>query len=398
MSVKQLITQFSFESILRLLNLTLYKQNYIKAKDQPQHSIKRILIQTSAKKRMFPTIKMFSKTYSPIIVFIILALTLVPSDSQVIPLNATDLLSESTVTHQLIATGLLTCQNGRSDVRKICGIFRRYVDTKLRSTNIIIRRHAILFNYNDPTVSSIPTGHSCTVTAQRRSTRAYVYFDTSRLIKIDGNALNEPLVTTVRLRVLTRFYSDIRYRFGFKLFGCRRYARDTATVYGSLYTEAKAVFAVAINPTIARVTTHRYIITIEPRAVVLFDLDNTDISLRSRGRSPLTKIWIAMTTSLRVSFKAIERIFRGKSLRGTLTGILRQYGINIGHVLVLSWLDLPLSLRWYVFKYLSIKVAVRKAEKKAQKLGRDQEDSINEQLKKIFSLDSNGRRQFVIHI
>lgn len=340
---------------------------------------------------------MFSRNFFSVLT--ILSFALAHANAQVIPLNSTDIDISTTASRQVVAAGFYTCKSTSTDVRKICRIFGSYVDARLRKTTVTISRGGVLFSYADPTTSSIPTGHSCSLTAKRLSTNFYANFDTSRLIKIEGNALKEPLVTTIRLPVRTEFRSVIRYRFGFRFFGrCKRYGRDTSTVYGGLSTESKVVLAFSLNPTITRISRTTYMVSIEPRAVILFDLDNTNIHLNIKGRSILTQIWISVTAKFRIGLKAVEQIFRGKSLKSTLKGILRRYALNIGHVLVLSWFDVPSVLRRYVLKVLSKKVIERRAEKAAQKLGKDQEDRINDELKRIFRTNSQGKTSFFVSI
>lgn len=295
-----------------------------------------------------------------------------------------------------ISPEVLSCKSSNVIVRGICQVALDRVNSELRAAGIAIRKDGVLFTYNDPKHVTIPTGHSCSVTAKVRHKHASAHFSSSSTLKLTGNALSDDLA--LRLRVPTRVYAkvDVRQRFGFRFFGkCKRVGRDTFALKANANTIADLLVGFGLNPSFRRLSNGNFELTLEPKIAALFELDDLDLKFRVSKISPITPVLTFMIGLRSSLLKSVTGLFKGQSLKKIFKDLSRSLAYDLGAPVVLGIGALPRPLEALIFDALG-NIAERRIERKARGVGENVEDKLNEELKRALKLGPDGKRVYII--
>ncbi|PXF44361.1 hypothetical protein BWQ96_05881 [Gracilariopsis chorda] len=295
-----------------------------------------------------------------------------------------------------ISPEVLRCKSTNPIVRGICDVALGKVNSELEAAGIAIRKDGVLFTYDDPKHVSIPTGHSCSVTAKVRHKHATAHFSSSSTLRLTGNSISDKLALRLKLPVRVSARVDVRQRFGARFFGkCKRYARDTFSLKAKADTRADVVVGLSLNPSFRKLSNGNFELTLMPVIAALFELDDLDLKFRVSKVSPITPIWTFIVGFKSTLLKSITGLFKGDSLKSIFKDIKRSLLYDFGAPVVLGIGALPRPLETLVFDALS-NIAERKIERKAKGVGESLEDKLNDELRRALKLGPDGKRVIVI--
>lgn len=297
--------------------------------------------------------------------------------------------------HQ-ISPGVFSCKSSNPIKRQLCDILLGKLNAELQSAGISITKNDILFTYNNGRHEHIDTGHSCSVRAQLRNRHAEARLQRSASLKVQLPTLQRPLTIAIKLPVSLSGELEIRKRFGLKVFRkCNRIGSDTFRLRGSLSTQARALLGFALNPTLRVLPSGDYELAARPSAIVMFELQSTNIRFRVSGLSFLSAIWTKIVAFRSTIGSSLSSLVRGRSLKSVWKKISRNAAFDFGAPIALGLGSLPGPLERTIFKAFG-KVIARVLEKKAKGFGSDLEDKLNAEIRRALKTDASGRRVIII--
>lgn len=295
-----------------------------------------------------------------------------------------------------IAPDLFSCNKGDSVQRTLCTILLNKVNTELTKAGISITKNDVLLKYNNGKHENIPTGHSCTRTAQLRNRAVTVTLSRAAKLNTKVSSLRARIAVALRLPVLLDVRLVVRQRFGYRFLGkCKRKARDTITLKGRINTVADILLAFALQPRVRTLRSGELEVSIRPEAAVVFDLDNTDVRLRVSGASPFAAVYTFVAGVTSNLFRSIEDIVSGSSLKRVWEDLIARIGNDLGSAIIVGVGSLPRPVEDLIFRLIG-KYGSRKLEKKAMSIDDDLENRLNERLRRALKTDTYGTRKFII--
>lgn len=294
--------------------------------------------------------------------------------------------------------GLHTCESSNVITQAVCNAALSRVNKELNENGVSlsIDNNGVILKFDDSQDERIDTGHSCSVTMDLRHKHFAAHYRQGATIAVTGDILFKPLSVALKLPAHVHARVDLRKNFGVRFFGkCRRYARDSFKVHGSLDTVVDVIAGFSLKPQVDKLNNGDYQITIEPVAALLFELENTNLKLRVSGVSVLTRVWSFLKSRVSGFFGTIEDIFKGKKLKDVFQGVLHRIAFRYGSLVALNLNVLPGFVRDLIEDAL-LKYANRLADKRSKGMSEDMEDRLNAKLRSIFRVGSDGKRTIVI--
>ena len=236
-----------------------------------------------------------------------------------------------------IDSQVLECNSSDRIIQTICELALNAINNELQKTGIRITQNDFLYSIHDENVEKIDTGHSCTVRAELRSRKSIVTLSRDSKIDFSFDSVSEPITLAVELPV--SYYEEyvIRQRAGVRVLGgCSTLGRDTYKLYGEVSTTAQISISLDLNPTFKVLSLNEYLLKINPKAIVLFNLDDINIDFKSSGLSPITKIWNFVVGLSSTKLKVITSLFKGDGVRESFDIIKSSIGTDVGSPLLLT--------------------------------------------------------------
>jgi hypothetical protein len=290
---------------------------------------------------------------------------------------------------------LLECDKGTPEIQQLCQLVTAKIRPQLAAAGLTIEKNDILFNYDDPTSKDIDTGHSCTVTAAIKDTRASALLSDRASLDLSGNPLSGQGVVAVSLPVSLSAAVDIQEKFGVNIwpFGCNRLGSDTFTVSGSISTTAAIWIYFTLAPSLRPDTNGDYILTIHPLLDVTAKLANTQItSTHISGASPFAAIATAVLAFPSDGLKAFTDLIRG-DFAGAWDQLFQQFpkDLAIGAISAL-----PSPVLNAILPYLAKAAVASKLKGVDSRFSAQLKNKLTAAIAKTLSLDANGEHNFVV--
>lgn len=185
-----------------------------------------------------------------------------------------------------------------------------------------------------------------------------------------------------------------KQKFGFRFFGkCKNYGSDSFVFRGDVSTVANIALGFYLNSSISVIPSGDYVLTLKPSAVMMFNIEDTDVDFHISGVSPVSGIWTSVVSSGTAVFSALDALFDGKSVMKDLEN---SFVLSTAAPIVLGVGALPKDLETSLWNLL-LDRKVREAEKKSSHFGNDFEERINEGIKKGLGIDSTGIKRYIIN-
>lgn len=153
-----------------------------------------------------------------------------------------------------ILPSVFTCDTSDSTMKLICSTALTQLNTELKEAGVSVDRDGVLFSYDDPKDERIPTGHSCSVTAQARHKQVSAKLSSSADVVLSGKSLTEPLAITLTLPVSIDSRVDVKQKFGGRVLGkCIHLGSDSYSLKARASATANIVIGLSLNPSLGKV-------------------------------------------------------------------------------------------------------------------------------------------------
>jgi len=293
-----------------------------------------------------------------------------------------------------IAADVLDCESGSAEARALCGVVLARINAELDAAGVTIDKDGLLFTYDDPTDQKIPTGHSCTVTADVKHRRASARIGSSASLDFSGNSFTRPLALKLRVPVSVDARVDIKQSFGNRaLFGsCNDHASDSYSLVGDASTTAELLVGFALNPSFGVQSDGDFVITLEPEVAVGAALANLDIGFRVSGVSPITPALTFISGFGSTLARSTTALFTGDSVSNIVKSTAAW---DFGMPVILGVGALPRPMEDAIFGLVSRSVE-RRAEQGAAKFQADLERRLKSQVARALKLDGTGKRVITV--
>ncbi|KAK1829736.1 hypothetical protein QBC39DRAFT_262377 [Podospora conica] len=294
------------------------------------------------------------------------------------------------------AMGFLDCSRGDATVKALCSVVTQRAGSMLAGASIRIDAAGLLFTYDNATDIKVDTGHSCSVTANIKNTRAEARLSSQTWLDFSGNPLSvsDPGLFLAELPVELAARIDIQQRFGQRLLGkCHKLGTDSFKVSGGVKTTAKVAVLFSFGPAPVRVDAQgNWVFTIRPITKVAAQLGKTDIDFNVSGYSFVSGIVTAALGGTSSALKAVTHLLKGDSLSRAWSDVKRM----VLDVAVGSVLSIPFDLLDNLVETLAQAYIDEKKGKLVTEYSGEMEKKLREMLAKALGLDANGERTFVI--
>lgn len=288
----------------------------------------------------------------------------------------------------------MECSNLKWYETAICLAVTKEINQKLKEKSISFSNGDILYRI-EPVVSSgsIDTGHSCTHTANIRSSYATATLNSSGIIDLDFEEISTPIVAFLELPV--GFYAKVNLEeeWGTMVFGsCEEYASDSYYADGSASVTAFTRIVVSMEPKLEALSNGDYQVTTEPLVDVTSGFNDIDIDFDLHGKSVLNGIATLISSGLSAPINTLEAGLAGDSMMEEL----KQFGIDtlVGSFQIFE------SISDNLFNDILISavedVAKKKAEEKGENIASQLEDKIKDNIIDNLNLDANGKRIYLV--
>lgn len=298
----------------------------------------------------------------------------------------------------------LECKNLSWFENAICEEVAANVNESLNSSGITFNNGDIE-RWTIPLVPPqyIPTGHSCTHTAQVTDSHAKITLLGSGQLSFSGNSVSEPKMFVMNLPVSVYAKVGFKEQWGRRtLFGhCNEYATDNyyADMYANTTIYQAMLFSLEPRLLEERTASGDYIIEISPLFHVDATLDDFSANFNVNGRSPFSSIITFLSgTNTFMASGAFDLLTWDKE--GFKTD-LEAYGYDLAYSILHGVMDLGdiISDTNYVEKKITNFVNSAAQDYASYGLVRDKtelETKIYSKISNALQLDNEGKRRYIV--